>query len=92
MTEGNRAIIASLIDSMDQFVAGDLEVADIQHKLQVSGDLLEREPQDFASLVHLAEADLEGIRYTLPLDDQRPAALSRLDSVRTTLQSSFKGR
>ncbi|MDX6251407.1 MAG: hypothetical protein QOF10_4767 [Kribbellaceae bacterium] len=90
MTRTNRAIIISLIDSIDQFEAGDLEIGEIQGKLQVSVDLMEREPQNFASVVSLAEADLEGIQFTMLLDEQRPAAAFRLDSLRTVLQSALE--
>ena len=36
MNETNRAIISSRIDSVDQFMAGDLDIAEVQDKLQVS--------------------------------------------------------
>jgi hypothetical protein len=90
MTETNHAIIASLIDSIDQFEAGDLGITEVQELLQMSFDLLERGPQDFASAIRLAEADLEEIQFTMLLDEQRPAAVFRLDSLREALQSGLE--
>jgi hypothetical protein len=69
MIETNRAIIASIVDTIDQFVAGELEIVDVQVKLETSVDLLERDSQDFVSAVSLAEADLEEIQSTLEAED-----------------------
>jgi hypothetical protein len=90
MTETNRAIITSLIDSIDDFVDGKLEIADVQSRLQARVDLLERTPRDLISVVRAAEVDLERIQFTMLLDEQRPAAVFRLDSLRAALQAALE--
>jgi hypothetical protein len=91
MTETNRAVVASLLEAIDNFMTGDLGIEEIQGKLQVGVGLLERGSVDLAAPIRLAEADLEEIQFTMLQDEQRPAAVFRLDSLREELESALLG-
>lgn len=91
MTQTNRAVVASLLAAIDDFMTGGLGIEEIQGRLQVGLGLLERGSVDFAAAIRLAEADLEGIQFTMLLDEQRPAAVFRLDSLREELESGLVG-
>lgn len=53
--------------------------------------LFENDGSGIADFVRLAEADLEEIQFTALLDEQRPAAIFRLDALRATLGGAGDG-
>lgn len=94
MTSANRTALESLFRSIDDFTASDggneeidNEIADVQWKLDVTVDLLERGLVDLATPIRVAEADLEEIRFARLRDEQRHAAILRLDELRGELES-----
>jgi hypothetical protein len=89
MSKSNPDLIASVMRFIDQFVAGLVGVEEVQTKLQTTMGLLERGPGNLAAALRLAEADLEEIRFTLLLQEQRPAAIFRLDTLRAELEAGL---
>lgn len=77
----NQRVLDSLRASVTGFAAGDLDLDEIQAALQSRFGLLENDGTYVADLVRLAEADIEEIRFTRILDEQRPAVLFRLDKL-----------
>lgn len=85
MSAGNEAVLQALLDALDEFTRGRLSMEDVQRRLQSSLDLLERGAAGLHDDVRLAEADLEEIRFTMLLDEQRSAAVFRLDPLRAAI-------
>jgi hypothetical protein len=86
-SDHNEAVLDRLRGSVASFVAGELELEDILAALQSAVDLLENDGTGVANTVRLAEADVEEIRFTRLLDEQRPAAIFRLDELFAALPS-----
>jgi hypothetical protein len=96
MTSANRAALASLFKTIENFVSSDRgseeidnDIAEVQWKLDVTVDLLERGFVDLATPIRVAEADLEEIRFARLREEQRPAAILRLDELRGELESQL---
>ena len=85
MNANNRAVLQALLDSLEEFVRGRLTVEDVQRRLQLSLNRLDSEAGSSHDDIRLAEADLEEIRFTMLLDEQRPAAVFRLDPLRAAI-------
>lgn len=77
----NASILVRIRAAIGAFNAGHSEIEDVQVVLQQSLGLFENDGSDVYDLVDLAENDLEGIRFTMLADEQRPAALFRLDAL-----------
>jgi hypothetical protein len=80
-----RERLTRLGSAIDDFRAGGLDLDGIQAALQIAVPLLAGEA---ARAVRLAEADLEEIRHTRLLAEQRPAALHRLEELRAALAAA----
>jgi len=89
MTQTNRTVVSALLDAIDGFVAGELDIPDIQARLQSGLGLLERGLGDVSSVIRFAAADLEEIQFTMVLDEQRPAVVFRLNSLRGQLAAAL---
>jgi len=85
MNEHNALVVARLVQSIDDFVSGTIEIDDIQSRLASSLTLLEMDGSSAYQTLRVAEADVEEIRFTMLQDEQRPAATFRLDDLRATL-------
>ena len=66
---------------MQGFIVGELDLDEIQSALQSAFGLLENDGSEVAEAVRLAEADVEEIRFTRVLDEQRSAVVFRLDQL-----------
>ncbi|RBY76604.1 hypothetical protein DQ239_13780 [Blastococcus sp. TF02-09] len=82
MSVGNEAVLEELLGALDDFVHGRLSVEDVQRHLQLSLNVLERDGSSLQDDIRAAEADLEEIRFTMLLDEQRSATVFRLDPLR----------
>ncbi|MGH3544401.1 MAG: hypothetical protein ACRDPW_00470 [Mycobacteriales bacterium] len=89
MTRTNRMVVSAILDAIDGFVAGELDIPDIQVRLQSGLGILERGLDDVSSAIRIAEADLEEIQFTMLLDEWRPAVVFRLDSLRGQLSAAL---
>ena len=85
MSEQNEKVLKSVLGSIDDFVRNRIGIEDVQVQLRSSANLLERESGGVLDAIRLAEADLEEIQFTMLLDEQRPAAVFRLDELREVL-------
>lgn len=85
MNENNTLVLGRLVESIDEFVSGGIEIDDIQSRLASSLALIEMDGSSVEHSIRVAEADVEEIRFTMLLDEQRPAATFRLDDLRATL-------
>jgi hypothetical protein len=92
MTSSNAQTIRSIIQGIDAFIAGRADLDDIQSLLQACEDQFERGSLNCGEDVRLAEADLEEIRFGRLLEEQRPAAVFRLDDLRTALVRALEDR
>lgn len=90
MIANNRPIIERVVRFIDDFVAARIEIEDVQRQLDSCLGLLEGRPQEIMKELRWAEADLERIRFTTLLDEQRPSAIFRLDSLREALQAALE--
>ena len=79
----NRTILDRVRNSAAVFASGGIEMDDVQS----AAGLLENDGSGAAELVRIAEADIEEIRFTRLLDEQRPAVTFRLDALLEALQS-----
>ena len=84
----NRTVLERVRTCTSAFASGDFEIEDVQAVLQSSAALLENDGSGAAEAVRLAEADLEEIRFTRLLAEQRPAVTSRLDALLVALHDS----
>ncbi|WP_045875071.1 hypothetical protein [Pseudofrankia sp. DC12] len=80
-SEYNRRLLVNLHDSMALFMEGKLDLDEIQSVLQTISSILENDGTGVANFVRLAEADVEGIRFTRLLGEQRSAVIFRLDQL-----------
>lgn len=79
----NAQVLDRLRVAISAFEAGNLDLEAIQSVLQSTLSLLENDGSGAAEVVRLAEADVEEIRFTRLLDEQRPAVVFRLDKLIT---------
>jgi hypothetical protein len=81
----NLDLLGRLRASVQEFMTGTLGLDEIQAALQSTLRLLENDGSGVAEALRLAEADVEEIRFTRLLDEQRPAVVFRLDELVTGL-------
>jgi hypothetical protein len=81
LNEYNSRLLCQLRKDVAGFLAGELELDQIQWALQSTISLLENDGSGVADAIRLAEADVEEIRFTRLLDEQRPAVTFRLDEL-----------
>lgn len=91
MNAYNSSVAARLSTAIHDFEAGLLSITEVQSALQSAIPLFENDGSGIADSVRLAEADLEEIQFTVPLDDQRPAEIFRLDDLRAPLGRAGDG-
>lgn len=85
LNEYNLDLLGRLRASVQDFMTGKLGLDEIQAALQSTLGLLENDGSGVGEALRLAEADVEEIRFTRLLDEQRPAVVFRLDELVTTL-------
>ncbi|PZF79456.1 hypothetical protein [Jiangella anatolica] len=85
VNDNNRGILGRLRQAIEAFHSGEIGMDDAQAMLRSSADLLENDGSGATELVRLAEADIEEIRFTRLLDEQRPAVAFRLDALLESL-------
>jgi hypothetical protein len=85
MNANNQQIISRLVAELDRFVRGDVDLEGVQATLQSMSTLLEQDESGVGKAVRSAESDIEEIRFTKLRDEQRAAAIFRLDDLRDQL-------
>ena len=89
MNEYNKRVVARLMQAIDAFMADTIGLDEVQSHLQSSVNLLEADTRGTRELVRTAEADIEELRFTRLRDEQRPAAVFRLDTLRESLRADM---
>lgn len=75
----NEKVVGRLRNAVERFTRGDLDLEGVQASMQSAISLLERDGSTTADVIRAAEADVEEVRFTRLLDEQRPAVVFRLD-------------
>lgn len=88
MNDYNAQIANDVLAAITGLEAGTLTLGDTQAALQSAMALFENDGSGVANAVRLAEADLEAIQFKTLRDEQRSAAISRLDELRTAIEGS----
>lgn len=91
MNNYNADVAARIATAIQDFEAERLPLEEVQSALRSAASLVENDGSGVADLVRLAEADLETIQFTMLLDEQRQAAIFRLDMLRAALDSHHGG-
>jgi hypothetical protein len=78
----SRAILENIIGTIDGFISGQCEIAELQGRLEADASALGRSHYELVNELQRLDADLEEIRFARLRDEQRPAAVLRLDPVR----------
>lgn len=92
MNSYNRRLAENLVEALDHFVAGGLDLDEIQCQLQTAVQLFENEPDAPVRATDLAEEDLEDISVARLAEEQRSAAIFRLDELRVILVGALAGQ
>lgn len=88
MNDYNAAVAQEVLAAIAGLEAGTLGLDDTQAALQSAIARFENDGSGVANAVRLAEADLEEILFTTLIDEQRPAAIFRLDDLRTAIEGA----
>lgn len=80
-SEQNQRVLGRLRASFSEFVGEEIDLDAFQSAVQAAISLLENDGTGVAEAVRLAEADIEEIRFTRLLGDQRSAVIFRLDEL-----------
>lgn len=89
--EYNRDLLRGLRVSVQGFIVGELDLEEIQSALQSALGLLENDGSEVVEAVRLAEADVEEIRFTRLLEEQRSAVVLRLNQLVKRLPGERNG-
>lgn len=81
----NEQLVERLRETVAQFQAGRLDLDELQAALQSAMSLAENDGSNTRDVIRGAEADVEEIRFTRLLDEQRPAIVFLLDELLTSL-------
>jgi hypothetical protein len=86
----SRQILMAINSAIDSFVAGHSDIADLQAQLEANSSALDRSHEPLNSELRSLDADLEEIQFTMLKDEQRPAAIFRLDRVKEAVASALE--
>lgn len=89
--EQNRQVSDRLRASIAEFTAGQLDLDEIQSALQSAISLFENDGSGIVNQLRLTEADIEEIRFTRLLNEQRAAVIFRLDDLAAELPELSSG-
>lgn len=81
----NQGVLTRIRETVAAFAAGDMDLDQIQSRLQTNIGLLENDGSGVIDLIRSTEADIEEIRFTRSDDEQRPAVIRRLDELLNAL-------
>lgn len=85
----SRSILEDALQAIDSFVGGLGDIAELQSRLEADASALDRSFNDVIRELHSLDADLEEIRFARLRDEQRPAAILRLDPVRKSVVAAL---
>lgn len=85
MNAHNSAVAQDVVTAIAKFEARTCTLDEVQAALQSAVSLFENDGSDIAQKVRLAEADLEEVQFAILRDEQRSAAIFRLDALRAAI-------
>jgi hypothetical protein len=85
----SRPILEDVLQVIDSFVGGLGDIADLQSRLEADASALDRSFDRVIRELRSLDADLEEIRFGRLRDEQRSAAILRLDPVRESLLAAL---
>ena len=88
MSAFNTTVIKGLLTTIRGYESRSTTLDEVQAALQSALPLLENDASGVAEAVRQAEADIEEIQFAVLLDEQRPAAILRLDEFRVMVQTA----
>lgn len=88
MNHYNLTLTKEVLAAIRNLEDGISTLAEVHSVLQSVVPLFENDGSGIGNAVRLAEADLEEIQFTTLDDEQRPAAIFRLDKLRAAVQPS----
>lgn len=89
MRELSYPILENVLSAIDSFVSGIGDIADLQARLQADASALDRRFDSVIRELQSLDADLEEIRFARLRDEQRTAAVLRLDAVRESVTAAL---
>jgi hypothetical protein len=85
----SRGILSSILAAIDGFVSGDGNIAELQSQLEANSSALDRTYEPLTREINALDADLEEIQFTMLSDEQRPAVILKLESIREAVISAL---
>lgn len=85
----SRSILEDVLQAIDSFAGGLGDIADLQSRLEADALALDRSFDRVIRELRSLDADLEEIRFARLRDEQRPAAILRLDPVRESVLAAL---
>jgi hypothetical protein len=85
----SRPILEDVLRAIDSFVGGLGDIAGLQSRLEADASALDRRFDRVIHELRSLDADLEEIRFGGLRDEQRSAAILRLDPVRESLLAAL---
>jgi hypothetical protein len=86
----SRQVLMAISSVIDDFISGRSDIADLQERLEANASALDRSHGPLSSQLRSLDAGLEEIRFTMLKDEQRPAAIFRLEPVRQAVASALE--
>jgi ABC-type phosphate transport system auxiliary subunit len=86
----SRQILMAISSAIDDFMSERSDIADLQERLEANSSALDRSYEPLNSQLRSLDADLEEIQFTMLKDEQRPAAIFRLEPVQEAVSSALE--
>lgn len=76
------SLLTSISRAVDEFISGRYDLEALQEQLSDNAGALDNTYGELRSELEAVDADLEVILYTVPPNEQRAAAVARLERIR----------
>jgi hypothetical protein len=86
----SRAVLEDALSAIDEYIGGGGDIGDLQARLAADASALDRTYSGVVDELRGLDADLEEIRFARLLDEQRPAAVFRLESARESVAAALR--
>jgi ABC-type phosphate transport system auxiliary subunit len=90
VSEVTCSLLVALQRSIDDFLAGRCDIAELQARLAMNASALDRSFSELTEELRGLDADLEEIQFTMLRDEQRSAAVFRLARAHQLLVAAMK--
>jgi hypothetical protein len=89
MTGAPKAILTGILAVIDDLTMGTSDIAEAQERLGAYATALDRSAGELSERLRGADADLEEIQFAMLLNEQRTAAVLRLDPLRNLVAAEL---